>query len=50
MDFHITNQMNPKRAGEVADVLLGKRLWIPTADDYGETKHTSWVDRRTSQR
>lgn len=49
MNFTITDEMDQKRAGEVADVLLGERLWIPTADDYGESKHSLWVDKATQE-
>ena len=38
MDIRVTDIMNPARAGQVAGVLSGERLWIPTADDYGGGK------------
>ena len=38
MNIRFTYDMNPARAGKVADVLRGERLWIPTADDYGGGK------------
>ena len=38
MNIRFTDDMNPARAGKVADVLCGERLWIPTADDYGGGK------------
>ena len=38
MNIRFTDDMNPARASKVANVLLDKRLWIPTADDYGGGK------------
>ena len=38
MNIRFTDDMNPARAGKVADVLRGERLWIPTVDDDGGGK------------
>ncbi len=49
MNFSISDEMNPNRAGEVADVLLGERLWVPSAEDYGMPQHSRWVDKATAE-
>ena len=49
MDIRFTDDMNPARASKVANVLLDKRLWIPTADDYGGVNHARWVAKTEAE-
>ena len=49
MNIRFTDDMNPARAGKVADVLRGERLWIPTADDYGGVNHARWVAKAEAE-
>ena len=49
MNIRFTDDMNPARASKVANVLLDKRLWIPTADDYGGVNHARWVAKTEAE-
>lgn len=45
IDVYISSDMNPRTAASVADVLRQPRILIPTEDDYGAERHSSWVER-----
>lgn len=44
IDFHLTDEMNPRNAARVIDHLREERLWIPTTEDYG-SRHNEWLEK-----
>ena len=44
MNIRFTDEMNPRNAAGVIDVLRAPRLWIPTVADYG-ARHGEWLGK-----
>lgn len=49
IDFHLTDEMNPTNAAQVAGHLREPRLWIPTEEDYGSQEHTNWLEKTEAE-
>ena len=49
IDFHLTDEMNPSSAAQVAGHLRRPRLWIPTEEDYGSRQHAHWLEKTEAE-
>lgn len=49
MNFHVTDEMNPRSAAKVVSHLREPRLWIPTERDYGSKSHSEWLEKTEAE-